>query len=654
MYNPSIIAEGYVELMYRGFSPTGLDISNYMVVANDGYTIAGPITLNVTNKFYVFCQSDMAAFFSNIDINGDNVYLYDANGNLLDMVGWNDPHSQGYFISRSPDGDGTYQGFNDTTSIAAGWVFDQQPLVMLTEISVEDAVSQVQIEVYNPRGGEIILDSRWSIQSSIGPLNLAPNSGTIPRNGGYDYFIDTGGNAPGVEGDTFTLLYDPGSGQITMDQIGYGTHGIAPDPLSTESTSRYWDDNIPGYNDDWTRDTTSSFGSRNVVPAVNKSSFVILNEVMFNTQDTGKYFVIINRMPGWYINISGFIMVSDQEYVFPDFPDTPGGFNGTLYPPGDPQNSVIIKFPDDSPNSDLFFQAMNDNAPVGDNVYFYDPNGRLLDMVGWDTQHTQGMSVHRVPDGNGTHHGYNDTTSIEAGWVFDHPPHVIITELSDGEGTSEIEVYNPSSPLIDFSVGYTFENSMGAPLTGVWIDPLADSGEYGLFDITSGNLNHEGDSIRFFHNGNLIERISFGQEGVVPDPLPGESVQRYWNGARYTNVWERNLTTGPNFGIQNDVPPANFSSVVLLNEILFNPDTPVDHFVELYLLNGYLNISGYRIVCDSDFIIPMGIELNETNRIFNFTYSMDPAFFNNVDRSGDNVYLYDDNGSLLDMAGWIR
>jgi hypothetical protein len=652
MYNPIINLESYVEIMYRGFSQTGLDISNYMVVANDGYTISGPVNLNVTNKFYVFCQSDMAAFFSNLDINGDNIYLYDANGNLLDMVGWNDPHTLGYFMSRSPDGGGTYQGYDDATSIAAGWVFDQQPVVMLTEFYADGA--SAQIEVYSPRGGEIILDGRWSIQSSSGPLNLAPNSGTIPRNGGYDYFTDSLPNAPGVEGDVFTLLYDPGSGQITMDQIGYGTHGIAPDPLSGESTSRYWDDNIPGYNDDWTRDITTSFGSQNVVPAVNRSSIVILNEVMFNTPDSGKYFVIINRIPGWFINISGFIMVSDQEYVLPDFPITPGGFNGTLWPPGWPQNSVLIKFTDDQPNSDPFFQTMNDNAPIGDNVYFYDPNGRLLDMVGWDTQHTSGMTVRRVPDGNGTHQGYDDVSSEAASWVFDNPLAVQVTEISDDQGSSQIEIYNPIYSLINFdNPSYTFQNSTGAALTGNWIDPDANAGEYALFDLSGPGLSNEGDSIRFYQNGILIEDISYGTKGTVPDPLAGESVQRYWNGLEYTNVWERNWTSGPNFGFQNDVPPANFSSYPILNEVLFYPNAISDHFVEVFHLGiNQIDISGYKIVCDTEYVIPDGTFLDFGTRYYYLLYTMNNTFFDEMDISGDNVYLYDSNGSLIDMVGW--
>jgi hypothetical protein len=654
MYYPSVSTEGYIEIMYRGASPTGPDISNYRVVANDGYTIPGPANLNGTNKFYVFCQSDMAAFFANLDINADNVYLYDDSGNLLDMVGWNDPHTQGNFMSRSPDGTGTYhEGYNDATSIAAGWVFDQQPIVMLTEFYADSTTAQ--IEVYSPRGGEIALDGRWTIESSVsGPLTGSWTIGTIPRNGGYDDFTSSVGS--GEEGDTFTLLYDPGSGQITMDQIGFGTYGIAPDPLLVESTSRYWNDTSFSYHDEWTREDTPTFGAKNDVLPINSSSWIILNEVMFypGVIPSGRYFVLINIKPGWSINIAGYTIVGDAEYQFPSFPITPGGFDGWLYPPDDLQGrstNVLIKYTDDPINSTNFFDSIDE---AGDNVYLYDFNGELADMVGWNTAHTQGMSVNRIPDGNGTYQGYDDLTSEAAGWVFDNPLAVQVTEISDDQGSSQIEIYNPIYSLINFDVPeYTFQNSTGAALTGTWTDPDANAGEYALFDLSAPGLSPEGDSVRFYQNGILIEDISYGTKGTVPDPLVGESVQRYWDGLKYTDVWGRNWTSGVNFGSQNDIPPANFSSYPILNEVMFYPNNPTDSFVEIYYV-GIIqtDISGYKIVCDTEYIIPDGTLLDFGSRYLYLLYAMNNTFFDEMDISGDNVYLYDSNGSLLDMVGW--
>ncbi|UCG69565.1 MAG: lamin tail domain-containing protein, partial [Thermoplasmata archaeon] len=413
------------------------------------------------------------------------------------------------------------------------------------------------------------------------------------------------------------------------------------------------EDSIPGYNDDWTREDTPTFGAQNDVPPINKTSFVILNEVMFNpiNDPEGKYIVIMNKDPFWTVNISNFYLVCDDVYQLPSYPLVPGGFDGILFP----NWNLIIRFADDSPASDPFFTGM---TPSGDNVYLYDSAGHLLDMVGWNTSHIPGMCVRRVPDGNGTYQGYNDPTSEAAGWVFNSPLQVLITEVSDsGTSPSQIEVYNPWYPMIDFiNAGFTLSSSSGL-LSGTWSILTADSGEYAVFDVNAGTpLDTEGDIIRLNQNNVFVEEISYGLKGTVPDPLAGESVQRYWDGTLYTDVWERNYTTGPNFGAQNDVPPANFNSALLLNEIMFYPVAPADYFVEVYNMGATpVDISGYRIVCDRDYVIPGGTILDFDNRFFYLLYAMDPSFFNEpngISSTGDNVYLYDNNGRLLDMVGW--
>ena len=67
-----------------------------------------------------------------MDVNGDNVYLYTDSGKLVDEVGWNNPHAPDTSISRVPDGFGIelngkqhgLMGYDDPSSIAAGWQFD--------------------------------------------------------------------------------------------------------------------------------------------------------------------------------------------------------------------------------------------------------------------------------------------------------------------------------------------------------------------------------------------------------------------------------------------------------------------------------------------------------------------------------------------------
>jgi hypothetical protein len=644
MFNPKDPVEGYVELMYKGASP--LDISDYRIICNDEFIVPQGTILDSDNRFYILIQSVSPIFFANMDAIGDNVYLYDHDGNLLDMVGWSSPHNQGEFMSRIPDGNGTFQGYDDATSEAAGWVFGQLPNLLITEFYV-DSVS-AQIEVYNPRGGDKVLDAYWTFSVDGGQLTGAW-SPVIILGGGYSVFTMTSG-IPGDEGDTIGLYY---SDPTLIDEVSFGTNGVAPDPLSGESTSRYWDDSISGYNDDWTREDSPTFGAQNDVPPINKTPFVVLNEVMFNPMivPDGLYVVIINKDPFRAVNISNFYLVCDDVYQLPSYPMAPGGFDGRLFP----NWRMIIKYGDDAPASDAFFAGMTSS---GDNVYLYDPAGHLLDMVGWNTSHLPGMCVRRVPDGNGTFQGYNDPTSEAAGWVFNSPLQVLITEVSDmGSTPSQIELYNPWYPMIDFlSAGFTLSSSLG-PLVGTWSIQTADTGEYGVFDVdVLTPLEYEGDTITLNQNSFLVEEISYGLKGTVPDPLAGESVQRYWDGISYTEVWERNLTTGPNFGAQNDVPPANFSSAVLLNEIMFYPMAPSDYFVEIYNRGTTpVDISGYRIVCDRDYVIPEGTILDFNNRFFYLLYAMNPVFFDEpvgVTYLGDNVYLYDENGRLLDMVGW--
>jgi hypothetical protein len=126
--------------------------------------------------------------------------------------------------------------------------------------------------------------------------------------------------------------------------------------------------------------------------------------------------------------------------------------------------------------------------------------------------------------------------------------------------------------------------------------------------------------------------------GTVPDPLMNESVERCWDGFEYTDVWERNYTTGPNFGLQNDIPPDNLSSSIILNEVLFYPNTPADAFVEVLNRDDELvNISGYKIVCDTEYSLPDGTNLQLGNPFFYLFNNTDPALFSNMNSAGDNI-----------------
>ncbi|UCE38197.1 MAG: PKD domain-containing protein [Thermoplasmata archaeon] len=230
-----------------------------------------------------------------------------------------------------------------------------------------------------------------------------------------------------------------------------------------------------------------------------------------------------------------------------------------------------------------------------------------------------------------------------------------ITEFSDSDSSlPQIEVYNDGlEPTNVATFSFTVDGG-SSWLTGSWNKDPIPTYEYGIFSVTGGTIGKEGDTIGLYKDGALVDEIAFGQEGTAPDPLKGESVARRFddNLICYSDDWLRNASSGPTWGNKNNVRFINSSSILILNEIMFNPNTQVEGFVELYLKGGSLDISGYKIVGDTVYIIPDGIVLMSSEPYFYLTYEMNTTFFDALESSGDNIYLYKNTGDLLDMAGW--
>jgi hypothetical protein len=629
MFNPMDAVEGYVELIYIG--STSIDISRFKINCDEEFVIPTGTILNTTNRFFVLNQSTLPILFVNMTSNGDNVYLYNANDNLMDMVGWSSSHTQGYFMSRNPDGNGTYQGYNDLTSQAAGWVFEQLPNLVITEFFVDS--SSGQIELYNPRGGDKDIDPRWTLTVNSGPLIGLWSSDPIP-NGVNSVYTITGGS-PDDEGDTIRLYY---SGSTLIDEVSFGLNGVAPDPINSGSTARYWSDPVLGYNNDWLGNASNgpTWGAQNDVGVIVLSPEVIINRVMFNPLDVVEGYIELMYNGTTTIDISDYKIVCDSEFVVPQ---------GTVL---DSMNRYYVLTQSNYP---LGFD-LDDGIINGDNVYLYDNNDNLLDMVGWSSSHTQGYYMSRVPDGNGTHQGHDDTTSQGAGWVFDKLPKLIITEFFANTTSSQIEIYNPRGGDKTLDPRWSFTVDSGA-ITGTWsLDPIP-GGDYSILTMTGGVPGEKGDTISLYYTGSiLIDDVSFGTYGIAPDPLLGESTAQYWDNTipGYSHDWTR--APIPTFGTQNDVPPTDFDPRVILNKILFNPIIPSDGYIEIYAKWSGIDIGGYKIVGEKEYLIPNNTVLTLHNPFYYFLQPSDPDFFANLSTIGDNVYLYDHNGRLLDMVGW--
>ena len=118
-YDASDPATRFVEVLYRG--PSSLNTGGFHLVGNTVYTVplAQGVTLIPENA--LTSLTPPGVFYSPLLVTGDNLYLYDPSWNLLDEVGWSVRHPQGTSLCRNPEGGGSFDGFDDLSSAAAGW-----------------------------------------------------------------------------------------------------------------------------------------------------------------------------------------------------------------------------------------------------------------------------------------------------------------------------------------------------------------------------------------------------------------------------------------------------------------------------------------------------------------------------------------------------
>ncbi|UCG69260.1 MAG: VWA domain-containing protein [Thermoplasmata archaeon] len=255
-------------------------------------------------------------------------------------------------------------------------------------------------------------------------------------------------------------------------------------------------------------------------------------------------------------------------------------------------------------------------------------------------------------------------------WASPSMPELMITEIIDDDslGNQFIEVYNADGLTADTSdYNITLDRGITWLSSGTWSMSWIPPGEYAYYEIMDGgSLDGQGETV-YLVNTSIPEMLisdewAYGQMGTVPDPIPGESVARYWDGSQYKDEWARDPT--PTIGFQNDGEGEVDFKYVVLNEVLYNPGTQ-DAFVELRYV-GYpgndpdIDIDGWILVVgDSVFTIPppapydiISTVLNLDNPFYVINESMFSGLFGTVDVNGDNIYLYTDSGLFGDEVGW--
>jgi hypothetical protein len=256
---------------------------------------------------------------------------------------------------------------------------------------------------------------------------------------------------------------------------------------------------------------------------------------------------------------------------------------------------------------------------------------------------------------------YVDNVSV---WASPARPELIITELVDEGANEYIEVFNEGSlPAMIADYGITKNRGASWLTSGSWSSPLVLPGEHAFYSIPGGGeLNNQGDTIaivnRSIPQGLITDDIAYGQKGTVPDPLPGESSARYWDGFKYRNEWARDPTA--TIGLENDSPGEVDFKHVVLNEVLYNPSSK-EAFIEMRYV-GYpgndpdIDMTGWRLVVgNSVFTIsatPFDPVLNLLNPFYVVTAGMYPGLLGTIDVNGDNIYIYTDTGEFVDEVGW--
>ncbi|MBD3232679.1 MAG: T9SS type A sorting domain-containing protein [candidate division Zixibacteria bacterium] len=89
-------------------------IAGWKIVGNSVYTIPNGTELN---HYYTLREDNSPSFFSSLNADRDNIYLFNAQNVLVDQVGWSSDHGENTSFMRYPDGDcHVFDGWSDNTS----------------------------------------------------------------------------------------------------------------------------------------------------------------------------------------------------------------------------------------------------------------------------------------------------------------------------------------------------------------------------------------------------------------------------------------------------------------------------------------------------------------------------------------------------------
>jgi hypothetical protein len=197
----------------------------------------------VDDRFYYLTETMAPGFFAPLDVNGDNIYLYDDNGTFLDEVGWSSSHTAGESMCRVPTGNGTRNGYDDMSSWLAGWRFGCTPTIALVKVDTQKGVDEIQ---YGSFGGQIFYNLTVSNKQQVVdtallqfltlngyPVQIFDETGTIPlsqltlapgESVNISVVVTLPSTIPFIAWDNITFVIQSENASLIRDEIMLGAY----------------------------------------------------------------------------------------------------------------------------------------------------------------------------------------------------------------------------------------------------------------------------------------------------------------------------------------------------------------------------------------------------------------------------------------------
>lgn len=363
-------------------SASDIDITGYKIYDSGGFNGTKPKkefpsgSIVPANGFLVIVTDDTAASGFGLSSGGEQVWLEDAAGTVIDTILFPAMPVETTSYGRYPDGSSTKKILTTITRGTANFT----PTVnyaFMNEVYSRGTTSDPDwIEIYNTTNVEIditgykIYDNGG--QAGTKPKKEFPSGSTIPANGFLVIVTDdTLDSGFGISSGGETVWLEDASG-ILVDSV------VIPALQTTESYSKIPD----GGN--WLKTAAITRGSSNIYSS---SSTIVMNEIFSRGVDPDLDWIEIYNSTGSSVDISGYKIYDS------------GGFNGTKpkkeFPSGSviPANGFLVIVTDDTTESGFGLSS------GGEDVWLEDASNNVIDFVSFPAMDLT-QSYNRIPDGS--------------------------------------------------------------------------------------------------------------------------------------------------------------------------------------------------------------------------------------------------------------